>query len=338
MYTVATHLLEKLTQSSFSSLLQWHIFDKLNMTSTFLQPSKVYAAKQADRFSKPYYFKDGFYHETEHQEVPEAQGSGSIQTSAKDFAKFIQSMISRSGPITDAIYEAVTRPRIMRNPKANLAEFGPESSETAYALGWDVKYYRQHQMISHDGMITGYGSRMFMMPGKGIGAMIIGNSDAAFHLSSIIQNEMINVILDVPEIQQLDIASKRLARFTAQTARRQQNIKRNVIRRLQARNSHTTPIVVYCGTYHNEAYHSLKVEERNGELLIDASDRSMPFTMSLEHLSGDTKFRGYLTELDGREDIVPVTFRFDSEGKVTAIGIAFEEELGDHYLFWFTRI
>lgn len=336
MYTTATHLIETLTQCSFSSWQQ-KLFDALGMTSTFLQPSRVYAAEQEHRFSTPYYFKDGTNHATYHQETPEAQGSGSIQTSATDFAKLLRAMMNRTGPITDAIYEAVTTPHIMKNPKADLEQFGVGSSDGAYALGWDIRYYRGLKIVTHDGVISGYGSKMFFLPQVKFGAYIVGNSDGAFDLSSIIQNEMIDEFLQLPRDQAFGAANKRLKRFDAQRARKEQNAKRNAARRLEAKGTLTIPMDAYYGTYHNSGYHNVIVQEKDGSLFIDGSDRSMPFTMPLEHVANNSEFRGYLTEDDGMEDVVRISFHLDSDGKVSDIGIAFEQALGDKHLTWFNR-
>lgn len=336
MYTSATHLIETLTGASFLNQ-QKTLFQKLGMTSTFLQPSEVYLAGQGHRFSTPYYFREGCYHSTQHQETPEAQGAGSVQTTAADFAKFIRAMLNRTGPITDSIYQAVTKPRIMIDPKANLDQFGPNSSDTAYALGWDVKYYRATQIVAHDGFINGYGSRMFFLPELKFGAVIIGNSSGAFDLSSIIQRQLIDEFMQLLRDQRFDNASRRLKRFNAQRERREKNAKRNTERRMNEKDAITIPLGNYYGEYFNSGYHSLIVQKKGGGLFIDGSDRSMPFTMPLEHLSGNKKFRGYLTEDDGTEFIVQVSFCIGDDDEVTAVGIAFEEALGDEYLIWFNR-
>ena len=93
----------------------------------------------------------------------------------------------------------------------------------------------------------------------------------------------------------------------------------------------------YYGAYYNDGYHNITVQEKDESLFIDGSDHSMPFTMPLEQISKNSEFRGYLTEDDSVEDILRVSFCIESGGKVSAIGIAFEQTLGDKHLIWFNR-
>ncbi|KAG9663737.1 beta-lactamase/transpeptidase-like protein, partial [Aureobasidium melanogenum] len=251
--------------------------------------------------------------------------------------KLLRAMINQAGPITDAIYEAVTTPRITKSQRSKLQKNHSSDPPHSYALGWDVHYYRGAQIISHDGVITGYGSRMFFLPDCKVGAVILGNSDGAFDLSFIIQSYLVDDILDIPKEQRFDVATPRLKRFTAQETRREKNSKRNAARREQSRGSLGIPIEAYLGRYHNRGYRDVTVQESDGLLFIDGRDRSMPFTMLLEHVSDDTVFRGYLAD-DTGEDVVPIRFHFDPEGQVSAIGMVLEPILGDEYFIWFDRI
>lgn len=337
MYTAATHLIEALSEKTFSTFLHEELLQKMEMSSTFLQPSEVYGSEQQSLLSTPYYFRDGAYHETCHQETPEGQGAGSIHTSADDLAKFIQAMINQSSPITRSICEAVTTPRITKDQRSNSTKSSNNHPPPSYALGWDVKYYRGTKIISHDGVITGYGSRMFFLPDQNVGAVVLGNSDGAFDLSFMIQSYLVDEILDVPKEERFDVAAQRLKRFTAQEARREKNLKRNAARREQAKDTLRTPLETYLGTYHSAGYRNVTVQEKDSSLFIDGRDRSMPFTMLLEHVSDNAVFQGYLAD-DTGEDVIPVRFRFGSDGQVSGIGMVLEPALGDNYYIWFDRI
>jgi len=340
MYAVATHIIETLSGRTFSSFLHENIFKPLDMHTTFLQPSEVYAANLDPRFAKPYYFENGHYHQAAHQEVPEFQGAGSIQTTPSDYLKFIAAMLHpNKPPITKTICDGVTKPRIMRNSTHTLDEFSPTSSAVAYALGWDIKYRCTQQIISHDGVITGFGSSMFFLPGRSFGAVFVGNSSAAFVVSQILQNEMIDEFLEVPQEQRYDISRGRLKRQVAQEARKAKKLKGNQERRKQARGTLEVPEEKYCGTFYNAAYRGITIGLLKGELYIDAADRSEPFSMVLEHVKDNREFRGYITADDGGgEDGIAVEFRLDGEDNVVAVGFNWEAELGNKYFFWHDRI
>lgn len=110
-------------------------------------------------------------------------------------AKLIRAIMNHSDPITAAIYKDLTTPRVIRNQKAKPDRFGPEYFEVAYALRWNVKYYYSTQVIAHDGIICGYGSRLCLLPEHKVGAYIVSNSASTFGLSAVIQNEIIEEVL-----------------------------------------------------------------------------------------------------------------------------------------------
>ncbi|KEQ75228.1 beta-lactamase/transpeptidase-like protein [Aureobasidium namibiae CBS 147.97] len=339
MYAVATHIIETLSGHTFSSFLHENIFKPLSMDTTFLQPSEVYAADLASRFATPFYHENDTYHQATHQEVPEFQGAGSIQTTPSDYIKFIAAMLHHNkSPITQTIYDGVTRPRVMRNSKHSLDDFNPTSSAVAYALGWDIKYRSSQQIVSHDGVITGYGSSMFFLPDRRFGAVFIGNSSAAFGVCQILQSEIIDEFLSTPKEQRFDLSRGQLERQVAQEERKMKKLTRNRERRKQARGTLEVPAEKYCGTFFNAAYRGVTIEMQDGDLYIDAADRSEPFDMVLEHVKDNREFRGYITADDGRgEDGIAVEVRLDEKDDVVAVGFNWDPELGSKYFFWHER-
>lgn len=340
MYAVATHIVETLSGVTFSNFLHENIFKPLGMDSTYLQPSEVYAAGLDSYFATPYFYANDKYHQATRQETPESQGAGSVQTTPSDYLKFIAAMLKHDRPpITQSIYEAMIRPRVIRNGKGSLEDFGSDSSDVAYALGWDVKYRSGQQILAHDGVITGFGSRIFFLPGRSYGAVMMGNCDTAFGVSQVLQTEMIEEFLNIPQEERFDGSQGRLKRQAAQEARKSKKLKRNVERRLLARDTLTVPAMNYCGTFYNAGYREVSIQLQDRDLHINAADRSEPFTMIIEHVKDNREFRGYITADDGAgEDEMPIEFRLDKEDNVTAVGFNWEPMLGSQYLFWHDRI
>ncbi|THV78565.1 beta-lactamase family protein [Aureobasidium pullulans] len=322
MYTVATHLIETLSQQSFSHFLRERILRPLGMTSTFTGSAQVWASGQGDRFSTPYFFHDGKNHHTCHQDTPQGQGAGSIQSSVDDYAEFIRAMMNRMDPITRPIYECVTDPRISRTPGKTLEDRGKDGSpEASYALGWDVKHYRGAKIIAHDGIIAAT------------------EAGWAFHLSAIIQNSILDQVLDTPFDQRGGFANSRVKRSKAQEARREKNFKRNFERREQAKGTLQVDMEAYQGSFWNIGYRTLIVREMDGCLCVDGRDHNISFIFLLEHVADNTIFRGYLVEIIGDEsdeEVLPLRFKFDTEGKVIAVGLGLEKALGSDHLIWFS--
>ncbi|THY24821.1 beta-lactamase family protein [Aureobasidium pullulans] len=322
MYTVATHLIETLSQQSVSDFLLERRLRPLGMTSTFNRSAEVWASSQGDRFSSPYFFHDGKYHHTCHQDTPGGQGAESIKSSVNDYAKCIRAMMNRIDPITRPIYESVTTPRVSQTSGKTLEDIENDGSpEASYALGWDVKHHRGAKIIAHDGIVAGRGSRMFILPSQNIGAVVLGDSEGTFHLSAITPNSIIDQVMETPLDQCGGFAKSRVKRFEAQEARREKTIKRNLERRAQAKGTLQVDLEAYQGSFWNMGYRTLIVED------MDAR-------------ADNIIFRGYLVEIIGDEsdeEVLPVRFKFDTEGKVIAVALGLEKALDTDHLIWFTR-
>ncbi|THZ34575.1 beta-lactamase family protein [Aureobasidium pullulans] len=131
-----------------------------------------------------------------------------------------------------------------------------------------------------------------------VGAVILGNSEGAFHL-------ILDQVLETPFDQRGGFANSRVKRFKAQEARREKNFKRNFGRREQAKGTSQVDMEAYQGPFWNIGYRTLIVREMDGCLCVDGRDR--------------------------------IRFKFDTEGRVIAVGLGLEKALGTDHLIWFTR-
>jgi len=285
--------------------------------------SVVYTTKLESYFTMPYFYENNKYHKTTHQETPELQGAGSIQTMPSDYLKLLATMSRHEKlPITNSTFDELTRPRVIKNGKSSLQTFGSDSRDVAYALGCEIMYRHSERIITHNGLITGYGSTMFFLPRLSFGAVFMGNCDTAFGVVQMLQSEMIDEILGTPSEKPFDRSQGRLKRQAAQEARKIKAMRRNEERRLQARDTLTVRKENYCGIFYHAGYHTITIESQNDDLIINATDRSLPFRMILDHVKDNRDFRGYITAYDGAgEDEVLVKFNLDVQNNVTAIGI-----------------
>src|SRR5213078_2339222 len=57
---------------------------------------------------------------------------------------------------------------------------------SGYALGIGVRDYRGHKMLTHDGGLPGYVSRVAMIPDAGIGVALLTNQESTPALGAIV--------------------------------------------------------------------------------------------------------------------------------------------------------
>ncbi|KAI0383612.1 beta-lactamase family protein [Hypomontagnella monticulosa] len=372
MFTVATYLVEVKSQKSFSDFLQERIFKPLGMDSTTLQPSAA-RARFGDRVATGYEWdkETSKYSGFPAPDSPEAQGAGSVVTSAKDFIKWVGALLRREGPISEKVYRDLVRIRSIQNPGAfRLKRF---TSPEFYGTGLDIYYYRGYTVIAHDGGISGFGSRFFFMPELGFGAAMVGNSGQTLQsvggagtIANILSRRLIDAALKVSEIVSLprwkpkrreekirgDIAirQKNQPNGQVQDNKEQEGKKENESEvgsdsdsdpdedekeedKKESPSPQVTPLTSYVGSYWNPGYRRLTVQIKNDKLFIDATDRTTGFRSVFEHISDQTKYILHSYDMfEGGDEPCPAEFVFEN-GRAVKLGVLFEEVLKE--MIWF---
>lgn len=336
LFTVATHLIETVSGMSFDKFLHIKFFEPLGMASSHLQPPAAIAAGLKDRIATGYRWLEDSeeYRIVPWQHMPEAQGAGQIITSAADYAKYVKALMNQEAPMSKAVYDGVTRPRIVDGPDTEEDDMEPFTSLELYAAGWGVRWYRGYKIVQHDGGVPGFGSTHFFVPGIKFGGVILGNADNAGNVAGIISRELIDEALGVPKDERVDWDA-----YFVEAKKKYEEGKESVAKlfcpELGELQPLQTPLGQYVGTYWNLGYREMVVEIREGKLFIDASDRSMGFYVTLEHVCDENKFIGHLEDRDdGTEEDVPVQFKCEN-GRIVCLGMK-DEQTFDEYV-WYDR-
>lgn len=96
-----------------------------------------------------------------------------------------------------------------------------------------------------------------------------------------------------------------------------------------------TPLRAYVGRYWNAGYRTMTVQIKEDQLFIDATDRSMGFTMTLEHVKDQTKYIGYLMDdIELTDEPVDAEFLFE-DGRAVKMGLELEPAIKE--MIWFKR-
>ncbi|KAJ8113073.1 hypothetical protein ONZ43_g5236 [Nemania bipapillata] len=94
------------------------------------------------------------------------------------------------------------------------------------------------------------------------------------------------------------------------------------------------PLSAYTGEYWNPGYHGMTVAIKDNKLFIDATDRSMGYSLLLDHVRGQTEYIAHLSDFfEGGDILVPAEFRFRND-RAIKMGL----ELEDDEFIWFDRV
>lgn len=337
MYTMATDLVEEISGLEFPDFLDEHFFKPLGMDSSNVQPSRARARGLGDRIAPGYFWdkESGEYKGWENPSTPEAQGAGSVITSVNDYIKYVKAMMDREAPFTEGLYKGLIRSRSFQDPE--YKHQSPHTSPTLYAAGWELRWYRGRLIVSHDGMISGFGTTHFFLPEFKFGAVIFGNASSAWEVAFVLAQELIDEVLEVPKDQREDWnkVEEELGggEFDDDDL---ETVQKRLCPGIKEPEPLETPLGAYTGDYWNLGYHGMKVEIKEGRLFIDAKDRSMGFELSFSHVCNQTKFVAHLADEFTGGDI-PFRAEFElSGGKAVRMGLHLEAGIEEY--IWFDRL
>ena len=395
MYTVATHLVEETSKQSFSDFLDERIFAPLDMNSTALQPARAQSKGWGNRMAKGYIWEKNSWRGFEPENCPEAQGAGSVISSANDLIKWVNALLYHEGPVNDRVYQGLTKMRSIVNP--NAKNLKPHTTPANYTAGMEINFYRGNMVVGHDGNIPGFASRFLFMPDLNFGAVVLGNSAGAGGASTTIMRALMDEVLGVPvedrlshnnnkrkengskdlpvhpKVQHQDYSKERQLKDQQPGQPKEQSSDAQVEwrpapqdqpsnngqdkkkakkeknkapekqkkrtgkpqKREKSAPPQETPLGAYTGRYWNTGYRNVTVESKDDQLFINATDRSMGFTMTFEHVKDQTEYIGHLKDvIELTDEPVDAEFVFE-DGKAVKMGLDLEPAIKEK--IWFTR-
>jgi hypothetical protein len=178
----------------------------------------------------------------------------------------------------------------------------------SYALGFDVRDYRGHKVVTHTGGLPGFLSRVAMIPDLGVGVAVLTNQESRAAFDSI-AFRILDHYLGAPALDWIDGYRRVVARSEAETAETEK-------RAATARDARSTPSLApakYTGTYRDAWYGDITIGEENGRLVMRFSHTPL-LVGDLEHWQHDT-FVARWHDRELRADAF-VTFALDPDGKV----------------------
>lgn len=251
--------------------------------------------------------------------------------------------MNKEAPINDEIYKGLTTPRIFSNPDDD--DLDPFCSWQGYAAGLESYFYRGHQIVQHDGLISGFSSVHFFVPDFKVGGVFLGNSENAGSIGSgVLLKEIMDEILEIPKSDRVDW-NARQHKLEDAYQEKLKKAQEELRKELSANDDGVAeplkiPLDAYVGQYWNVGYKGMVVQIKDSHLYIDASDRTMAFALEFQHISKNTNFIGTIYDMlaAGEEvDKIKVEFRFDANNKVLSMGIDQESSL-DGQLIWYDKV
>jgi hypothetical protein len=266
---------------------------------------------------------------------PRARGAGSIFSTARDYAKWIRALMKRAAPLSASAHKELITPRTICPPEEKFKI--PLGGHSLYCLGLEQEAYRGYTFISHDGGVSGFAARIAFIPGFEQGLVMFANLDGAYWALLALFYTWVDEVVGVPKEECTDW----LEFFRKWEERRKKEAEKEgnddpEFAKPKDPEPLGVPLDAIAGTFHDPGYKDVVLNIKDGKLMADCQDRSFPFMLTFEHLTGN-RFKLHLYQVWDRElDKLRGEIRVEG-GKVVAVGIGFDTDVPGG-LIWFDRL
>ncbi|MDP9181695.1 MAG: serine hydrolase, partial [Actinomycetota bacterium] len=305
-YLTAGYLTEVVTGKSWDDALHDQLLSPLGMSATVVNPHDA-AVKE---LAQPYKTVQG---SPELQLIPdknEAGPAGGIVSTAHDMTRWLQ---ARLGQCPDVLTEdALTQ---LHSPAmvggVGMAAF-EERQPMGYALGCQVESYRGRRIVRHGGNLIGFSSDVSIVPGTGIGIVILTN----LHGTALRDALPLMIIDQLLALEPAPWGERYHELMTAMLKGKDDALEHRTAR--AERTPSSRDLDGYVARYCHPAYGVFEVV-RDGDRLVPLF-HGLGDLIRLDHRSHDA-YDLFVVEFD---TALPLTFTQDSNGDIDGLTLGLE--------------
>jgi CubicO group peptidase (beta-lactamase class C family) len=323
-FLAAGEVIPAVTGTQWDAFVRQRILQPLGMTSTLLFARDL---PQAGDVAMPHSRFQGPLRVVSRDNMDNAAPAGSLVSNVADLTRWMIVQLD-SGRVagSDRRLWSAQRTREMWSgqtilpigaPQPGLEAYTPEFSQ--YGLGWSLRDYRGHKVVTHTGGLAGMTSRTLLVPDQKLGIVILTNAETSAHTA--LGWWIMDRFLGAPQTDWT-------AAFAAQARRGEERAAEAERQAAAARARNTRPslpLARYAGPYTDPLYGDASLAVENGKLVLRFS-HSPSLTADLEHWHYDT-FVARFRERTSADAFV--TFTLDPAGQVGSFEMEAFSQLAD---------
>jgi hypothetical protein len=348
-YMVVQHIIETTTGKPIEDSHRKYIWDSIGMSSTFI------SLEDARKATNP--LATGYTRDMRRENPIVAPyvddyplvGGGGIISSINDLTKYL-AVIHNKFDLPKSTYEELFAPR-------TVAGEPPLDGMTTmlYGLGWEISSYQGHALITHDGGINGFASKMLFLPEKKWGITFLTNADlTGGFVNEIILIRMLNDFFGMPVPPLQDLTPKWDGKLEGHL-RGYINAREIMYPQIpDPPLSLPLPLEAYANSYHHPGFgtfHFKVKKPRDGLPILPRTKyvlhadlhRLMHYTLDFEHVSGEFFIAWIDTETCNAviRGGLRARFGLGSNGKVDKMALNVEvgsNEEDSRMVVWFNKV
>ncbi len=319
LYVAAGQLIEDVSGMTWEDFIAERILKKAGMTSS--RPRHT-AAIDGLNVAIPHAVLDGKPTPVAIDENDNMNAAGGILSCAEDMARWMSIHLAGGklpdgtrlfGERTERELTTIVTPIPISDPPAELA--AQRMNFSGYALGFRVSDYRGRKLVNHTGGLSGYVSRVVMVPELKLGIAVLTNQESDQAYNSIIY-AVLDQAMGVPAYDWAAAYLKVEERAQARTA---ESLKQAGAKR-EAGLRPSLPLAAYAGTYKDAWYGPIVITvegEGQAARLVMSFAKTPGLVGDMEHWSRET-FVVRWRDRELRADAY-VTFALDPDGRIVEV-------------------
>lgn len=309
LYMTAGQIIPAVTGKSWDDYVREEILRPLGMNTTNVSTA---AYKPGDDYAYPHSKQEGKLQVVEFENLDNAGPAGSINSSAAEMSKWVLLQLNHgkfpgredrlfSEAQSREMWSAQTILPIGTGPSP-LAAKRPKFS--AYALGWGVSDYHGRKMVGHSGGLSGFVSRVMLVPEENLGVVVLTNAEQGGAFESILYH-ILDSYFGLPPTDW--IAAHRAA--DDQAEKQAAEIMKGQETGRAADSKPSLPLEKYAGIYNDAWYGPVTIRMENGKLVFSL-DHTPKAVGELQHWQYDT-FKAHWRDRTIEDAFLTFTLRPD---------------------------
>lgn len=278
MYMVAGEVIPRLEGISWNDFVKARIFAPLGMNTSLTTVSDL---SISDNYATPHAKIRNTVRTVNWVNIDPIAPAGAIISNVKEMAEWLKLHIN-SGTYQNTELLSKKTCDLLHSPHSisgKFKEIFPES-DNLYGLGWFIENYQGQKLIHHGGNIDGMSSLVAFLPKEKLGVVILTNMQETFFPYAVMY-QVFDMYLEPESPKDWDkylqslltfVKSKLATYFHFLEMARQKNTQPSA------------PFAAFCGSYENEVYGRLDLEEDNDGLFVKFAG----FEGKLTHWENDT--------------------------------------------------
>jgi CubicO group peptidase (beta-lactamase class C family) len=326
MYIAAGQVLAAVSTQSWDDYLREKIFLPLGMQST---NTSVAVYRGGDNWAFPHGKLEGKLQVLPMLNLDNAGAAGSINSSAADMARWLLLQLNHGRiPGTDtqlfseksaeAMWTQQTIIPVEEEWTADVPALRPHFA--GYGLGWFLRDYKGRKLVGHPGGVSGYVSRVLLVPEEHLGIVILTNADQWPAFESVLYH-ILDSYLGGP-------TQDYIAAFKGVLDKKRREANEVLRMAQQTRPMDSKPSLAlerYVGDYVDPWFGKVLIRSENGALVLQLP-LTKGVTAELQHWQFDT-FKAHWR--DRTMEDAYVTFALKADGTIDHFTMAAVSPLAD---------